>query len=781
MFTKKFAAPALALVLLAASCGSGANDARTTFDTPPVTPAAALAYESDYVSVPSALSRITSFVVPGGGADEIYFLAESGPENASVPFKTTSDGTEIAALPDYAAPYYDDADATDEPDADAPKLSAAAICAGEDGIWIAEYGFGGGENRVLLRQLDNSGSELARLDVSESLVTPAGRDVGIDGLTIDPDGNFYILDTAYGINVLDKTGEFLTNIERTGIISLVTRSDGSVISLRFDMATFDAVVAPVNLSTGGWGTSVPGTKLANNIYPAGGEYDLLAADTLSVYGCKPGAAEPEKLLDWISAGIDPAGVTALAMLADGRIICAERGRTAAALSILSLREAAPAAERIVLKAAIFGVNVPFRNGVNAFNSKNGRYEVEVVEYDDGGKQFFREDYSAELAAFNAYLVSNDPPDIIIAPWMFPYDSYMEKGVFEDLYPYLDADSELSGRDALVPEALRALDTDGRLYQIASHFSIDTAFGMRAVLGDRTSWTVDEMLAVYDALPEGSGLFANMSAEEALLMLVEADTGRYIDFKNGKCYFDGGDFIQLLKFSRLLPNTPPLTSEAFAAKSREERMASGQAIHDGYVAVSDGKTLAVDWSVRSFLDAQGISRAFGGDIVFAGHPRAEGSGSSFSLSSMMLMSSRSRYKDGAWEFLRSFLTYEAQSAENYMTQYSPGFPIDKAALDNLITQSMTPKFEAGDTGERIEVPFYYGYYGLESCDIYAASQAEIDQILSLIADAGGLTRKDNFVSAIITEEAAPFFAGQKNAEDAARIIQSRVSLYVGERS
>jgi hypothetical protein len=31
------------------------------------------------------------------------------------------------------------------------------------------------------------------------------------------------------------------------------------------------------------------------------------------------------------------------------------------------------------------------------------------------------------------------------------------------------------------------------------------------------------------------------------------------------------------------------------------------------------------------------------------------------------------------------------------------------------------------------------------------------------------------------EAAPFFAGQRSAEDAARIIQSRVSLYVGERS
>ena len=41
--------------------------------------------------------------------------------------------------------------------------------------------------------------------------------------------------------------------------------------------------------------------------------------------------------------------------------------------------------------------------------------------------------------------------------------------------------------------------------------------------------------------------------------------------------------------------------------------------------------------------------------------------------------------------------------------------------------------------------------------------------------------NNNVYNIITEEVAPFFAGQKTAKEVADIIQSRVSIYVNENS
>ena len=40
--------------------------------------------------------------------------------------------------------------------------------------------------------------------------------------------------------------------------------------------------------------------------------------------------------------------------------------------------------------------------------------------------------------------------------------------------------------------------------------------------------------------------------------------------------------------------------------------------------------------------------------------------------------------------------------------------------------------------------------------------------------------DDSMKAIITEGAAPFFAGQRSAEEAAKLIQSKAVLYVNEQ-
>lgn len=39
--------------------------------------------------------------------------------------------------------------------------------------------------------------------------------------------------------------------------------------------------------------------------------------------------------------------------------------------------------------------------------------------------------------------------------------------------------------------------------------------------------------------------------------------------------------------------------------------------------------------------------------------------------------------------------------------------------------------------------------------------------------------DQNIANIINEESGAFFAGQKSAEETARIIQNRVSVYIGE--
>jgi len=52
---------------------------------------------------------------------------------------------------------------------------------------------------------------------------------------------------------------------------------------------------------------------------------------------------------------------------------------------------------------------------------------------------------------------------------------------------------------------------------------------------------------------------------------------------------------------------------------------------------------------------------------------------------------------------------------------------------------------------------------------------------LIDIARPLSRESEEIYSIISEEAAPYFAGQKSAGEVAKMIQSRIQIYVSENS
>ena len=67
----------------------------------------------------------------------------------------------------------------------------------------------------------------------------------------------------------------------------------------------------------------------------------------------------------------------------------------------------------------------------------------------------------------------------------------------------------------------------------------------------------------------------------------------------------------------------------------------------------------------------------------------------------------------------------------------------------------------------------------SVEIYAAKQEEVDAVRALIDSVDTAVEYNQQISTIISEEAAPFFEGQKSASEVADIIQSRVQIYINE--
>ena len=76
-------------------------------------------------------------------------------------------------------------------------------------------------------------------------------------------------------------------------------------------------------------------------------------------------------------------------------------------------------------------------------------------------------------------------------------------------------------------------------------------------------------------------------------------------------------------------------------------------------------------------------------------------------------------------------------------------------------------------------FTYSYGDLSE-EVTAATAEEAAELTAYIDGITVCGIPDDFIYNIVEEETARYFAGDCTAEDAARMIQSRVSLYLAEQ-
>lgn len=89
----------------------------------------------------------------------------------------------------------------------------------------------------------------------------------------------------------------------------------------------------------------------------------------------------------------------------------------------------------------------------------------------------------------------------------------------------------------------------------------------------------------------------------------------------------------------------------------------------------------------------------------------------------------------------------------------------------------PVYEDED-GNIVEVEQTYMVNGVE-IEITPMSREEVDGLIAYVKTVDRLYTYNESLLNIVMEEAAPYFAGQKKAEEVAGIIQSRVQIYVNE--
>lgn len=526
------------------------------------------------------------------------------------------------------------------------------------------------------------------------------------------------------------------------------------------------VLLPVDAQTGTFGEAIEIQGNAYNLVEGFGDYLYLYEYNGTFYGVRRDSGEQEKLFAWLDCDVDTSYLGARCFAPDGTAYALDVNyeKELPAFTLITLQKVdastLPQREELILAAVWLDWDV--RSEIVRFNKSQDQVRIVVKDYSEYNTD---EDATAGLQKLNTEILSGVVPDLFYLNGTIPADVYGAKGIFQDLWPLIDGDGELS-RDDLMTHFFEVLSVEGKLYQVTDQFAITSAVGRSDRVGTASGWTLAELQQAYAALEPGATVFGEMDTQSGILnVCIDRNVGTFVDWSTLQCSFDSQEFIDLLNFVRSFP-------AEFDDANYDWSLYESEGLR-----MRAGKQLLMYCWLYSFDDVMRNWAMTDGTANYIGFPTTGNNGSTFQLSDGLAISSTCRNTEAAWSFVRRFLTEEHQSAE-----YMWFFPTNRHAFEAYAQRMMTVEYRTDALeGEENRIAKSYYWFGEEDeVPIYAMEQAAYDQFLELYERCTCVSTANDAVSEIIAQEAEPFFAGQKTAEQTAKLIQDRVSLYVFEQ-
>ncbi len=617
------------------------------------------------------------------------------------------------------------------------------------------------QDNYYLIQLDLQGKEVWR----QALIgEPTEEYYSVNWLGIFADGRIGVVDTS-GITLYDNQGKLIKKSKiqtELSVISLYQLKDDSVLLYSYKSETNNYSFYKINIDTGELSEEyeVPETLSNQNFYP-GTNYDFMLVNNLGVRGYNLGDAEATELMSFIDSDLNIYYIDNLTAVSDKEFYGLTNDALTSETALMKFIKVEPkdVVDKKIITLGSIGMNWEVRNQVVKFNKSNGEYRIQIKDY----SQFNTEDdYEGGITKLNTDITSGKVPDILITDNNLPIDSYIAKGLIEDLYPYIDKDEELS-KDNFFPNVLKAYETNGKLYQMVPSFTIFTVVGKTSEVGPEEGWTLADLNAIMETRPKDTMVFVREIRSRILDYSIQMSGEQFIDWKTGECKFDSQGFYDLLEFLKQFP-------EQYEELEEED----DNSFWRNYDALwRDGKALLSISYLDGFPSYNYMKKGlFGEDITMIGFPAENKKGSAIMPNLNIVMSSKSKHKDGAWEFMRFFLTDEYQDTIEY------GWPLSVKRTSDLAKKAMEKPTYEDENGKLVEYDQMY-YVGDVEIKITPMTQAEIDEVLKFVKSVEQPYSYDQNLINIINEETAPYFAGQKNIKEVADIIQNRIQIYVNE--
>ena len=568
-----------------------------------------------------------------------------------------------------------------------------------------------------------------------------------------------VVSTSEGLDLYSSAdGSFIKTISTDMMVRSATPyvlEDGTVVILSFGNSGEE--VAVVDTQTGKLGETytIPSEVGSTFLFP-GHTYQVYLAGTNAVYGMNLDGSEIVKVVDFVDSDMDITAMTSFVEMEDGQFAAVVADLVGNNM-VVSLTKVDPevVANRKTITLGSYYLDYEVRKQVFAFNKQSQDVRVSIVDY----AQYNGEAGNEGLTKLNTDIASGSAPDIMVLSAVMPIKSYINKGVFEDLTPYMEADEEISGREYLT-NIFDIFKTDGKMYAVIPSFFVNTIVGRTEDIGDGSGFTID--LANQLAQQKGVDptlIFGVASQKDVLYSAIEMCGDQFIDWDKSECRFDSDEFIKLLEFIGQFPD------KIDESKYQEDTTAFYRS----------GKALFTREAVGSFDEYVNLRHGvFGTEITMAGFPSQNPGTATVFPQLEIAVNASSENKDACWSFVRRFLL------DDYQNSISMYWPVSINALDQMANKAMEPLYYTDENGNRVEDHIVMNIGG-ENIELPRISDTEVDQLYGYLKSLKSEAYYDSSIENIIVEEAAAFFAGQKSARDVAGVIQSRVQIYINENS
>lgn len=616
-----------------------------------------------------------------------------------------------------------------------------------------------------LVKYDSNMNMVYERDLKEMFVDQNNSYVG--QFEISKDGVIYAASNSV-IYVIGADGVPIKNIhcQSNWISGFVQTEDGRIFFGRQNNTGAGMELVEIDTTNYTLGNTFKNLPDMNGRISSGKEGKVFVCGSSYLYEYDLNTQEATPVLSWLDSYVTADYVQGITQLSDGNFMLYYHDWEKDSNELVKLTKTKaselPEKETIVV-ATLYGQNQGVEHAIVEFNRTNSKYKVEYKCYYDFNAEWTENLYNDTIKAMNMDLLSDNPPDIIDLS-SINISTLADKGVLEDLYPYLEKSTVLKKED-FVPSVLNAYTYNDKLVTIPSSFGISSLIAKKSLVGDVESCTIEDLIALAAKYPNAD-LMQYATKQTILSEFLMYNTKAFVDYQEGTCHFDTPEFVKILEFANTFDENPSYGGD-YPTQIRENKILLG------------------NLSVHDIASYQMYTMMMEEPVTCIGYPTIDGTrGIYLRGNDIHAITSRSTNKEGAWEFIEYYLS----TCQDSMYVY--GLSANAEKLEEQFEEAMTPEYEKDfstgefkkdEKGELIEIPKTTWGYDSWEAEIYAATQEEVDAIKELINAAKPYNENDEEIFAIINEEVQAYFKGQKSASDVSKIIQSRVSILVSENS